>query len=923
MTRTPFALRSAVRLGRRLAFARIGRAVLVVSLIAVPTTGFAAVAVLVQSRQPTTTERLDHDLGHAAAQMQLAGPDLPGVQQDPVDWQSWVVHPRSAAARSDGALPPWSSLLDRVPDGAVSIPIGLTDVTVAGPKGTVALPATEGSAWDSALDGHWRVLDGAAPSTTTEVMVTPATLRRLDATVGDTLDLTSPTTRRFTITGTIRDLGAAPDTQGVFLPWGTTTTGSGTDDSLSDLRVFLPADAPTWKEIQALNAHGIVVESRPVVLDPPDDRVGQTMAGPDWYLAGMALVGVFALFEVALLAGAAFLVGTRADARSYAILSSVGADRRFVRAVVTGSGLVLGLVGSVLGVGLGIAVGRVALWTLDDGNVTNWPGFHVPVLALLGIAGAALLAGVVSSTVAARAATRIDVLAALRGTGRPVREGPPGRRRRKIWGPALLVAGTAMTLACGTGVLVLADRPSPFDGITWIVGAGVAIGPCLMQLGVVLCAPWLLGTVARWTERFGLAPRLAARDARRNPIRTVPVLASVMSVVFVASVVVTWTGSAHAGFVRDYEYRTAVGVATADVSTDDGSYDAAVTARAASVVRHVLDQDRVRVLAVAREFVYDGQGTETLPHIWSSGPCRSNDPTHCSRFLQSTDSTTPHIWAGTADDLAVLTGHATSPEVARALAAGSAVSLWPEYWHDGTVRIDTFAHRGDADPAPDPTTVPDASVSIPAVLDVQTPRIAVGVFMTRQTAERHGVPVVDGMLVTRLPGELSVSEGDDLSSAWQSMGGADRDRYAGPTFAYEAGPVDASRTTMLFALALAAAVSIAATGVAVGLARADGRRDDEVLAAVGAAPRLRRAVSTWQAAILTVLGAVVGTVFGLLPIRALTLRFTQAPVGVTHTPFAPDWTTLVLLAVGLPVIVTAGTWLTAGHRAHPIVRRTR
>ncbi|WFR67445.1 hypothetical protein P9139_02475 [Curtobacterium flaccumfaciens] len=165
------------------------------------------------------------------------------------------------------------------------------------------------------------------------------------------------------------------------------------------------------------------------------------------------------------------------------------------------------------------------------------------------------------------------------------------------------------------------------------------------------------------------------------------------------------------------------------------------------------------------------------------------------------------------------------------------------------------------------------------MLDVQSPRIQVGVFMTRETAERYRVPAVDGMLVTTQPTKLTPTQWDELSSAWQSQGGLDRDRWSGPTFMYETGPVDAQGVVKALVLALAAAVTIGATAVAIGLARSDGRRDDEVLDSVGAAPVLRRRVSAWQAAILTTVGAVIGTLLGLLPIRALTLRFTAGPVG--------------------------------------------
>ncbi len=927
--RTPFALRPALRLGRRLAFAKVGRAALIVALIGIPTAGFAAVSVVVQSTQPTTTEQLRYDLGHAAAQMQATGPDLPGMRQDPVAWQYSEATKGSPASKAEGDLR-YANVLDHVPSGAVSIPVGSASIVLSGPKGPIGLMAVEGAVWSKVLAGHWQVLEGTAPTDRDELMVTPATLTRLGASIGDTVDLTDPVTKRFTITGTMRDLGSDPDEQGVFLPWGTTLSPTTGEDArgVSDVTVYLASDAPTWSEIRQLNAHGIVVQSRPVVLDPPDERFPAAQRGNQlgWYLGAMALLGVFAMFEVALLAGAAFLVGTRADTRSYAIVTSVGGDRRFVRTIVAGSGLVLGVTGAVLGVALGTGIGVLAFRLIDNGNVSTWPGLHVPGFLLLAIGAAGVLAGLVAALVAARAATRINVLAALRGSLRPAQVNPRAERRRRIWAPVLIVVGTVMTLACGVGVLLLNDRPVQGDDYAWVAGVGVAIGPCLVQVGVAMCSPWLLALVARLSTRLGLSARLAARDARRNPVRTVPVLASVMSVVFVASVAITWSASSHAQFVRDYEYRTAVGVATASVSvTDDQGnatgYDPALTARAAKVVAGVLTHDRVRVLGAVSEQAGEAPSTVTLPHDWQKRECSTNDTTSCSVYLQSQDDATPHIWTGTVDDYALLTGHRPSATVRDALASGKAVSLWPEYAHDGAVQIDTFHDQTWKSMTTTSGDRPDATTTIPAVLDVQSPRIQVGVFMTRETAEQYRVPAVDGMLVTTQPTELTPTQWDELSSAWQSQGGLDRDRWGGPTFMYETGPVDAQGVVKALVLALAAAVTIGATAVAIGLARSDGRRDDEVLDSVGAAPVLRRRVSAWQAAILTTVGAVIGTLLGLLPIRALTLRFTAGPVGASHMPFVADWPFLALLAIGLPVLVTVGTWLTAGRSRRVAVRR--
>jgi ABC-type lipoprotein release transport system permease subunit len=889
------------------------------------------VSVLFQSTEATQAESLRYDLGHAAAQLQVLGPDVPGMRQDPVEWQRTETRTGSPASEADGD-DPLADPLQYVPAGAVSIPVVPTQVVLEGRHGPVGLPATEGSTWAPALEGHWHVVDGTAPTSRDQLMLTPATLDRLGLRIGDTVDMTDPATRRFTVTGTIRDLGLDVDQQGVFVPWGTTTTDrvpapSWRSPSPTELTVYLPDVAPTWDQITALNAHGIVVQSRPVVLDPPDARLrsaGVPGSG-GWYLAYVSLTGVFAMFEVVLLAGAAFLVGTRADTRSYAILASVGGGPRFVRTVVVGSGLVLGLCGAVVGALLGVGIGVGAFHLLDDGVVTRFPGLHVPAMQIVSIAAAAVLAGVVASLAAARAATKVNALAALRGSTRPATASPAARKRRRIWGPALVVLGAAMTLACGMGVLVLNDRPVQEDRLAFVVGAGVAIGPCLVQLGVAICSPWVLALVARIAGRLGPAARMAARDARRNPVRTVPVLASVMSVVFVASVLLTYSASGNAGSIRDWQYRTAIGVATADVTLvdDEGNnsgYDPEVTAHAAQVVDRVLDT-RFRVLGVVNEMPGAHPTDVTYPHDFVRRDCPANNTTTCNPYLQSQATDMPHIWAGTTDDYAVLTGHRPSRSVRDALADGRAVALWPEYVHDGAVQLDTFRDRTITGPGVTPDTRPDAVTRVPAVLDVQTPRIQVGVFMTRETAARYDVPAIDGMLMAKLPADLGPTEWDALSSAWQASGGADRDRWGGPSVLREDGPQSSDTVVQVVALGLTAAVTIGATAVAIGLGRVDGRRDDEVLAAIGAAPGLRRRISTWQAAILTLVGAVVGTLLGLLPIRALTLRLTATPDGVQHLPFAPDWSVMAVLAVGLPLVVTVATWATSGRMRRLPVRR--
>jgi ABC-type lipoprotein release transport system permease subunit len=102
-------------------------------------------------------------------------------------------------------------------------------------------------------------------------------------------------------------------------------------------------------------------------------------------------------------------------------------------------------------------------------------------------------------------------------------------------------------------------------------------------------------------------------------------------------------------------------------------------------------------------------------------------------------------------------------------------------------------------------------------------------------------------------------------------------------------------------VAVAALVAFGAAAVALGLARADGRRDDVTLSSVGAHPGLRRNVALWQAVLLTATGAVLGGVLGLLGLAMLGLA--------SLLPFAPPWPQVALLVLGLPVIIAVGSWL--------------
>ncbi|MDN4649541.1 FtsX-like permease family protein [Curtobacterium sp. PsM8] len=921
-SRTPFAVRPALLLARRLAFARPGRAVLVAALIGLPIAGLAAGGVLIASTTPSTQDRLDVELGQSAAMLEANGPDLAGMRQDPVDRYTSTIAKKSPLQRyydrpdtsdADASAFPTPDLLGSVPDGAASIPVRQSTAVVSGPKVPVTVNAVEGQTWAGALQGHWQHLEGSVPESGDQVLVTPATLDRLHIAIGQTLQLDDPVQRQVTVVGTLRDLGMPNSNLAVFGEWGSLGLA---DDGTT--QVFLPDRSITWPEIQRYNDHGIVVESRAVVLHPPFPSASSRGSGSLISYGYVGLAGVFALFEVGLLAAAAFLVSSRADTRTHAVLASVGGDRRFLFTVVSSSGLVLGAVGAAVGTALGIVGGVVAFHLLDSGDRLQYPGVHLPWLVLLVVLVLGILAGWAASLVAARSASRVDVDSALRGATRPA---PVSRRRwAAAAGPVLTVVGIAMTLVCGVVVLALNARPVQEDHLALIVGAGVALGPCLAQLGIVLAARRLLGAVARVGERFGLPARIAVRDAVRNPVRTVPVLASVMSVVFVATVVLTFTASQSAQSNEQYTFRTAMGVGTASVTDTDGAADADLTARAVRVVRQVVPEAHVRVLGASIENRSDDQPI-TLPVDVHRPDCASGDSGPCSAWLAGPDSSSPHVLTGSADDLGVLIGHRPSRAARAALERGDAVAVRSEFVEDGAVRFDTrkasqFAMYGEK-----PTGEPLRTTTVPAVVEHTDEPLQIAVFLTPQGAARHGLETAPNYLVGSFPDGMSTERADTLAATWQAAAGQQADTWY-PSFTVEAGPQDPFRPIALVVVLLAGIVTLGATTVAIGLARADGRRDDEVLDAIGASPGVRRRVSTWQAAVLTLVGSLVGVALGVLPLRALTLRFTPTPLGVSHLPFAPDPTSLVVLAIGLPLLVTAGVWAVAGRRRRVAVRRT-
>ncbi|MFF7730696.1 ABC transporter permease [Streptomyces sp. NPDC008001] len=222
--------------------------------------------------------------------------------------------------------------------------------------------------------------------------------------------------------------------------------------------------------------------------------------------AGIAvLVGIFLIVNTF-----SMLVAQRT--REIGLMRAIGAGRpQILRSVLT-EALLLGVVGSVLGIGGGVAlaVGLMKVMgsmgmKLDMGDLTIKA--TTPVVGLL----IGVLVTVLAACLPAVKATRISPMAALRDAGTPA-DGKAGKVRAAIGlvltalgGLALVATAQAGDAAAGSGML--------------------AMGVLLTLIGFIVVGPLLAGFVVRVISAivlrvFGPVGRLAERNALRNPRRT-------------------------------------------------------------------------------------------------------------------------------------------------------------------------------------------------------------------------------------------------------------------------------------------------------------------------------------------------------------------------------------------------------------------
>jgi putative ABC transport system permease protein len=286
-------------------------------------------------------------------------------------------------------------------------------------------------------------------------------------------------------------------------------------------QISVAADQDTTPEQLAANLtqalpHSVKAETGEENAQSQKDDVGQFIG---FLKTALLIFAGVALFVAAFLIFNTFSITVAQRTREFAMLRTLGANRRQIISSVMGEALLIGFGASVLGLLAGIGFAP-AIQGLFEALGIDLPSTGTVIAARTIIVALALgtILTVLSALLPALRATRVPPVAGLREGA--VLATPSESRRRAIAGVVLAILGALSMLLGLFGVLD--------PGEVWL-----GVGAAAMFIGVALLSPRLVGPLASLVggplERFrGVPGRLAHENTVRNPGRTAGTAAALM-----------------------------------------------------------------------------------------------------------------------------------------------------------------------------------------------------------------------------------------------------------------------------------------------------------------------------------------------------------------------------------------------------------
>jgi putative ABC transport system permease protein len=884
-----------LRVARRDARHAPGRSLLIILMITLPILGLTAADVIYRSGQLDTSERLSRVLGQTQASLT--------PQFGPVNETGDPTTPEPSATGAPATFKASIPGAQRVVSGDRILRTSMSSVYVTTPDGLTSTQLVSAETSDPVFHGRYRLEKGRSPASADEVAASPEMYKQLSGQLGQKVQFHG-WVKPLTLVGVVAQVGQSRDAIFFTRP-GTSSAGPpAVDETTAELNAtyYVAGSRPvTWTQVGVLNRLGFSVESRYVTEHPPpaSARPAASQLTTTARLLGLVVIILavsLALLEVVLLAGAAFAVGARRQSRWLGLLVATGGDSRHVRRVVLGGGLILGFIGSILGVGLGLLLAALAIPQLQQHVGQDFGHFDIRPVELLGVAILGTLTGLLAAVLPARTASRQDAVTALSGRRGEIRT----PRKVPAIGLVVVVLGIICAAVGSAGILARVSHAQGLtNGLAWLFGGLIAGGAILTQLGLIICSPALVGWAARLSTHTPLPFRLAMRDAGRHRGRSAPAVAAILTAAAGSTAALLIVGSFNARDRQEYVPRAPHGAvqvtltASSQVPTMIGNV----------AVYPEVHLDPAKTLAAVGPTMPAGGGIVVRSMDGCVGfNCGGfNVDTPSSPETQCTSGVPPTDWRcrahyevtnvviGGPESLDILAGH-SSPAAIATLKAGGIVFVSRQYQDQ---HIATFSYNPPAPLNPAPAVLHGSAPAVylaadqPSFMAIASPALA----------SRLRLVPRDQYLLLRP---------DHLPSKHQQAAAAAAVAKLAPeayTDLYvERGYQSSYLVGELAILVGAGIIMLGAAGIATGLAQADARADQATLMAIGATPRLRKTLAACQALAVAGLGALLGFLSGLVP----ALAFVEA---VPSLKLAVPWLPVAGILIGLPLLAAIASWL--------------
>lgn len=577
------------------------------------------------------------------------------------------------------------------------------------------------------------------------------------------------------------------------------------------------------------------------------------------------LAELLPLTEVVLIAAALFTVTAARQRRMLGLMSAVGASARQCALVVLSHAVLVGVIGSTLGVGLGLAIAMAFRQWLAGRQAFVADSLRVPIGWVALSALLAILALVAAAARPAIAAGRESVAASFHQGSTTTRKPPTSWVR------------IAIGVALGVAALIFASSAKDTVHVIAILGSLI-----LLVVSVGVASERVFDHLADRSSGMRPSVRMALRDLARSRGRTGPLTIALVAALTLSVMMLTVLSS-NAAHNRA-TYQPALEEAQVLIGTQSQA--------AADAVARAFGGPAALPLRAA--LVSDAALTGLVRSSSSVQSSTAGIPAEVYGEPKTKNGVTTFELGGTVgivrpEDIGSFT---SAKDAANDLAVGKAVVLSPGFLrndgvvvHPGEINIAGVEHVGTARPR---------YRAMPAVL------------ISSETAAAHGL-VVDAAtpfaFLARAPSPLTAQQRQAAIVAAKP--------FRLTTLDFETGYHDKGATVRNALSLVAVLFSLGLIALIAALTISESTKVSAVLASIGASPRMRRS----QAAATT------GAVAVIACLAAAPVGIVLAAVASNETPLSPPYGLLGSMLLGL--VVVAGLSGALFTRNAPSVVRQR